>query len=64
MRPNTRTSDDAAVRSFSRLLGPRYWPTWLGLGVLRLSLLLPFPALLAAGRALGVLLRRLPLRFV
>ena len=47
-----------------RLFAPRYWPTWAGLGVLRLLALLPFPVLLATGRALGMLLRRLPLRFV
>ena len=47
-----------------RLFAPRYWPTWAGLGLLRLLALLPFPALLAVGRALGAVLRRLPLRFV
>jgi len=47
-----------------RLFAPRYWPTWAGLGVLRLLALLPFPVLLATGRGLGMLLRRLPLRFV
>jgi Kdo2-lipid IVA lauroyltransferase/acyltransferase len=47
-----------------RLFAPRYWPTWAGLGLLRLLALLPFPALLAFGRALGSLLRHLPLRFV
>jgi KDO2-lipid IV(A) lauroyltransferase len=47
-----------------RLFAPRYWPTWAGIGLLRLLALLPFPALLATGRALGTLLRHLPLRFV
>jgi KDO2-lipid IV(A) lauroyltransferase len=47
-----------------RLFAPRYWPTWAGLGLLRLLALLPFPALLGLGRILGTLLRRLPLRFV
>lgn len=47
-----------------RLFAPRYWPTWAGLGLLRLLALLPFPALLATGRTLGAVLRRLPLRFV
>lgn len=47
-----------------RLLSPRYWPTWLGLGLLRLLALLPFPAMLALGRALGALLRQLPTGFV
>ncbi|MFO7593030.1 MAG: LpxL/LpxP family Kdo(2)-lipid IV(A) lauroyl/palmitoleoyl acyltransferase [Pseudomonadota bacterium] len=37
----------------SRFLAPRYWPTWFGLGLLRLSLLLPYPAMLWLGRGLG-----------
>ena len=32
---------------------PRYWPTWLGLGVLRMVCLLPHRAALAAGRGIG-----------
>ncbi len=40
-------------------LAPRYWPTWLGLGLLRASLWLPYPALLALGRGLGGLLYHL-----
>jgi Kdo2-lipid IVA lauroyltransferase/acyltransferase len=47
-----------------RLLAPRYWPTWAGLGLLRLLSLLPFSAQLVIGAALGGVLRRLPLRFV
>jgi KDO2-lipid IV(A) lauroyltransferase len=47
-----------------RLFAPRYWPTWAGIGLLRLLALLPYPALLATGRALGTLLRHLPIRFV
>lgn len=34
-------------------LSPRHWPSWLGLGLLRLSLLLPFPVLVALGRGMG-----------
>jgi KDO2-lipid IV(A) lauroyltransferase len=45
------------------LLGPRYWPTWLGLGLLRLIQLLPHRLLLAAGRTIGRLVRRLPLHY-
>ncbi len=37
-------------------LSPRYWPTWLGLGLLRLSLLLPYPAMVLLGTVLGRLL--------
>ena len=47
-----------------RLFAPRYWPTWAGIGLLRLLAMLPFPALLATGRALGSLLRHLPISFV
>jgi Kdo2-lipid IVA lauroyltransferase/acyltransferase len=47
----------------SRLLAPRHWPTWAGLGLLRLVALLPFWAVVHLGRVLGAVLRRLPLRF-
>jgi Kdo2-lipid IVA lauroyltransferase/acyltransferase len=46
------------------LFAPRYWPTWLGLGLLRLIQRLPHGALLWMGRAIGRIVRRLPLRFV
>ena len=46
-----------------RLLAPRYWLTWVGLGVLRLVAFLPFPILLALGRLLGLGLRHLPTSF-
>lgn len=46
------------------LLHPRYWPTWLALGVLRLCAPLPFPLLLWMGRRIGGLAARLPLSFV
>ncbi len=39
--------------STAKFLGPRFWPTWLGLGLMRLLVLLPFPAQLAMGRLLG-----------
>ncbi len=47
-----------------RLLAPRYWPTWVGLGILRLLSLLPYGALIKTGTALGILMRHLPLRFI
>lgn len=47
-----------------RLFAPRYWPTWAGLGLLRLLASLPFPLLLSFGRGLGSLLRHLPIGFV
>ncbi len=42
-----------------RFLAPRYWPTWLGLGVLRVLALLPFAWQVSIGATLG----RLALRF-
>ncbi len=47
-----------------RLLAPRYWLTWVGLGLLRLLAFLPFSAIVRVGRGLGVVLRYLPLGFV
>jgi KDO2-lipid IV(A) lauroyltransferase len=46
------------------LLHPRYWPTWLALGILRVFEPLPFPLLVWLGRRIGEVLARLPLRFV
>ncbi|MGB5257924.1 MAG: LpxL/LpxP family Kdo(2)-lipid IV(A) lauroyl/palmitoleoyl acyltransferase [Woeseiaceae bacterium] len=44
----------SAVRKpLSSFWSPRYWPVWLGMGVLRLICLLPHRAALAIGRALG-----------
>jgi Kdo2-lipid IVA lauroyltransferase/acyltransferase len=47
-----------------RLLAPRYWLTWAGLGLLRLVALLPYALIVGLGRVLGVVLRHLPIRFV
>lgn len=47
-----------------RLLAPRYWPTWLGLGLLRLCAPLPLPVLLWFGKCLGRVVRLLPVGFV
>ncbi|HET9678965.1 MAG TPA: LpxL/LpxP family Kdo(2)-lipid IV(A) lauroyl/palmitoleoyl acyltransferase, partial [Gammaproteobacteria bacterium] len=41
------------------LLTPRYWPVWLIIGLLRLSLLLPYPALLWLGKRAGRLIHAL-----
>jgi Kdo2-lipid IVA lauroyltransferase/acyltransferase len=38
---------------------PRYWPTWLGLGLLRLSCLLPYGVQLGIGKAIGRMAHRL-----
>ena len=44
------------------LLAPRHWPAWLGAGVIWLIARLPYPLLLALGRALGMLIRHVPSR--
>jgi Kdo2-lipid IVA lauroyltransferase/acyltransferase len=46
------------------LLQPKYWPTWIGLGVLRGISLMPFAAQRRVGEALGLLIRHLPLSYV
>ncbi len=50
--------NDRQTPSFqpSRFLAPRHWPTWLGLALLRLCVLLPYPLLLLLGRTLGTLM--------
>jgi Kdo2-lipid IVA lauroyltransferase/acyltransferase len=45
-------------------LAPNYWPTWLGLGGMRVIAVLPFRLQLAVGRVLGRIVRRLPLAYV
>jgi len=42
------------------LTSPRNWPSWLGVGVMKLVALLPYRALYALGRLLGALTRQLP----
>ncbi len=37
-------------------LAPKYWPTWLGLALLRLVVMLPLPAIVYIGRITGKLL--------
>ena len=41
------------------LIAPRYWPTWLAFGLVRLVILLPYAQQLAIGRNLGRLYRLL-----
>lgn len=50
--------------SSSALFHPRYWPTWIALGVLRVFEPLPYRLLVAFGRIIGSVLSRLPLSFV
>ncbi|MEH6469990.1 MAG: LpxL/LpxP family Kdo(2)-lipid IV(A) lauroyl/palmitoleoyl acyltransferase [Halopseudomonas sp.] len=41
------------------LLAPKYWLIWVGLGLLRLVMFLPFGVQLSLGRSIGRLLKRL-----
>ena len=50
---------DTATPNVRRFLAPRYWPTWLGLGVMWSLAHLPFATQLRLGRLLGWLLKRL-----
>lgn len=46
----------AIPKSFpSHLLGPRHWGAWLGLGMVKLIAMLPYPAQMWLGRRLGAL---------
>ena len=47
-----------------RMLAPRYWPTWLGLGSLRLIAPLPYTWQLHIGRLIGRMVHLLPLPYV
>lgn len=46
-------------KRLSSFWGPRYWPVWVGMGLLRLVCLLPHGAALAIGRVLGRIAHRL-----
>jgi KDO2-lipid IV(A) lauroyltransferase len=47
-----------------RLFAPRYWGTWLGLGLLRVFALLPYGWMIRLGKGLGLLMLHLPLKFI
>lgn len=49
----------AVRKPLSSYRAPRYWPTWVGMGLLRLVCWLPHNAALATGRAFGQLAYRL-----
>jgi Kdo2-lipid IVA lauroyltransferase/acyltransferase len=51
--------EKAGRPSLSRFWTPRYWPLWLGMGLLRLSCLLPYRWQLATGQWLGRIACRL-----
>jgi len=61
-KPRAKKTDPRDLRPI--LFAPQYWPTWIGLGLLRCVEPLPYPILLAIGRVIGRLVRRLPLHFV
>ena len=42
-------------RPYSQFVGPRYWPTWLGLGILRALSFLPLPLIALLGSGVGFL---------
>jgi len=41
-----------------RLIAPRFWPTWLAIGLMRLAIKLPYRLQLGIGRNLGKLFKR------
>ncbi len=56
--------DLTRLQSRLRMLGPRYWLTWLGLGILRLIEPLPYRWQLRIGRLLGRVISLLPLSYI
>ena len=59
------SSGPARTGSVPRMsIHPRYWPTWLALGILRVFEPLPFPLLVWLGRRVGGVAALLPLGFV
>jgi len=56
--------DPSRLQRRLRMLAPRYWPTWLGLGCLRVIAFLPYAWKLRVGRTIGRLVRLLPLPYV
>jgi KDO2-lipid IV(A) lauroyltransferase len=46
------------------LLAPKYWLTWMALGILRIAQLLPYAVQLALGSALGYAVSALPASYV
>ena len=52
------------MRMRAALLAPKYWQTWIGLGILRLVEPLPYSVRMMLGRVVGKLLYHLPLAYV
>jgi KDO2-lipid IV(A) lauroyltransferase len=61
---STKTDKTDDARLSIALLAPWYWPTWLGLGLLRLFEPLPYAVLMTLGKGLGRFVRMLPVKFV
>jgi lauroyl/myristoyl acyltransferase len=59
--PN-RATGQARELSLARFWGPRYWPTWVLLGLMHVAARLPPSGQQRLGRALGGLLRRVKRR--
>ena len=57
-----RGAEKSGELSLGRFLGPRYWPTWLLLGLMQVAARLPPSGQRRLGRALGALLRRVKRR--
>jgi Kdo2-lipid IVA lauroyltransferase/acyltransferase len=54
--------NDKTTMSLGRFLGPRYWPTWILLGVMRLAAVLPAALQVGLGSTIGWLFARLKRR--
>jgi len=61
--PTNKRDDNPDAHWRWALLAPQHWPTWLALGLFRLIEPLPYPLLMALGRGIGAVVRRLPLHF-
>lgn len=46
----------------THFLAPKFWPVWLGIGIVRSLPLLPYPLLLSLGKGIGSLMYRLMAR--
>jgi KDO2-lipid IV(A) lauroyltransferase len=49
--------EELLKKCWYHFLAPRFWGLWLGLGLLRLTIYLPYPILLKIGHTLGYLLQ-------
>ena len=47
------------MRKQASLYAPRNWPIWFTFGLLRLCILLPYPAIMSLGRSIGRLIKKM-----